>query len=695
LGVSTLAGGNSPVNTVWAALTTITIDGNGADWTSAIQVFSDPPTDAGGGSGDITSVQVTNDVTNLSVRWDETLTANKDLISSDGFSVGVDTTGGATVNAFAWVLFNSQGVPTVQVEFPLGTFTTVGAAAQSCAFASCVNGQAVFVEANFPLSAFSATTGQIISLQAQTRASASTNSNVKDCVPGGATCTGFVLLDTGSGTTTVAAGDTTTTVVSCTPNPVLPNTATTCTVTVTDLTAPGNIPTGLVTWGNGGGAGTFLAGTCTLSGGTCSVTYTPTTTGSQTITASYGGNTGTITYRGSSGNTTLMVGNPTATPTSTATSTITPTSTATETPTATATSTITPTATATVPTATATATATVPTATSTATETPIATATSTATETPIATSTPTPTVAPTSTPTSTPTVAPTSTPTMTHTPFASPTNGPEFSPTPTRTVLAGEGTAIATGTSPASVTIIPTVPAASTVTPGSSGSSSDGGGGEEPQDVEICDLQPGGMRQLKIKAGEWPQYQNHAARGPCPTSGPPAIVRALPPMIVTDTTGTLPAGGAPAAAADGTPATPLRLDRAGRVRITLLGARSNLCDGEILLMEPALSPAPIAGTGDGTLPPGARRLWSSYLRHAGESVELGPYPGGTTITLGLVPWRFCAGSAPRLSNGTYARVAPTTAAGTWNVWWEDFRQENADYNDLVVRVEVLPTTAPP
>ena len=107
----------------------------------------------------------------------------------------------------------------------------------------------------------------------------------------------------------------------------------------------------------------------------------------------------------------IYPGDPTRTPTSTATATRTPTSTATatRTPTATPTATHTPTATRT-PTATATATRT-PTATATATHTPTATATATHTPTATATHTPTATATQTPTPTSTHTPTPTPAPT--------------------------------------------------------------------------------------------------------------------------------------------------------------------------------------------------------------------------------------------------------------------------------------------
>ena len=80
-----------------------------------------------------------------------------------------------------------------------------------------------------------------------------------------------------------------------------------------------------------------------------------------------------------------------------------------------------------------------------------------------------------------------------------------------------------------------------------------------------------------------------------------------------------------------------------------------------------------AGGPNAGLPPGARRLWASYLRHLGESTELGPYPAGTELLLGIVPTSVCAsgGSAPRPSDGPSARIAQP-ASGVWDVWWEDW-----------------------
>jgi hypothetical protein len=64
---------------------------------------------------------------------------------------------------------------------------------------------------------------------------------------------------------------------------------TTCTATVSDLT--GSLtPSGTVSWASDS-TGAFSSSTCTLSGGECSVQYTPGALGTHQISASYGGGT--------------------------------------------------------------------------------------------------------------------------------------------------------------------------------------------------------------------------------------------------------------------------------------------------------------------------------------------------------------------------------------------------------------------
>lgn len=104
----------------------------------------------------------------------------------------------------------------------------------------------------------------------------------------------------------------TTTSVSCSPNFVQPGVSTTCQATVTD-TSPGTpiTPTGTVTWSSSGAGAFSPSNSCTLSGAgataACTVTYTPSSQGTQVITATYQGDRD---HFGSSGNTQLAVGVP-------------------------------------------------------------------------------------------------------------------------------------------------------------------------------------------------------------------------------------------------------------------------------------------------------------------------------------------------------------------------------------------------
>ena len=101
-------------------------------------------------------------------------------------------------------------------------------------------------------------------------------------------CCGLAPTDIGADEAVVS----TTTTVSCDPNPDVVTTPTTCTATV-DGSAGADVVTGSVSFA--AGSGTFSnGGTCTLPGGPqitkqCQVTYTPSSLGSQSITASYSG----------------------------------------------------------------------------------------------------------------------------------------------------------------------------------------------------------------------------------------------------------------------------------------------------------------------------------------------------------------------------------------------------------------------
>src|SRR2546426_210496 len=95
-----------------------------------------------------------------------------------------------------------------------------------------------------------------------------------------------------SGTTTVTVrARTTNTMVSCSPPSVPVDDSTTCTATVSDTdTGTASTPSGTVSFTTGA-SGTFTGNPCTLSSGSCSVTYKPTAvgTGIHPITATYNG----------------------------------------------------------------------------------------------------------------------------------------------------------------------------------------------------------------------------------------------------------------------------------------------------------------------------------------------------------------------------------------------------------------------
>ena len=93
--------------------------------------------------------------------------------------------------------------------------------------------------------------------------------------------------------------------VSCTPASVPADGSVRCLATVTDGSGTGgSTPSGTVSFGSSG-AGSFSSASCTLdASGSCSVGYTPGASGTQVITASYGGD---ATHSGSAGSASLSV----------------------------------------------------------------------------------------------------------------------------------------------------------------------------------------------------------------------------------------------------------------------------------------------------------------------------------------------------------------------------------------------------
>src|ERR671931_416972 len=244
-----------------------------ADWNGLTTVpsYADNPMDQGGGSTDITAVQITSGDGNPYVRWDVKLTSNKNEID--------------------------QAEDSIEAAFPLVAFNPSGA---------------------------------LIGLQTETNASPSPGSATKDCAPGsGSTsttaCNGFFTLDTDTGTTTVTAGHVTTTTMTCSPASRPIGQTSTCTITVHDTGVDTNNnavtathPTGTVNFFVSGGTGTFSPVACGLSPAvaaadrTCTVQYTPATTGTGThlLEASYAGDTSPIQFASSSGTFSLSVNSP-------------------------------------------------------------------------------------------------------------------------------------------------------------------------------------------------------------------------------------------------------------------------------------------------------------------------------------------------------------------------------------------------
>ncbi len=119
---------------------------------------------------------------------------------------------------------------------------------------------------------------------------------------------GSAFGDDQSFTTTAVSVNVAATAVSvvCSPGLVVVGQSSACVTTVSSVSG---VPGGVVRFGSGG-AGSFAAGgSCALSGSgasaSCSVLYTPSGVGSDTITASYGGD---ASHAGSSGSTVLVVG---------------------------------------------------------------------------------------------------------------------------------------------------------------------------------------------------------------------------------------------------------------------------------------------------------------------------------------------------------------------------------------------------
>ena len=124
------------------------------------------------------------------------------------------------------------------------------------------------------------------------------------------TYAGDTTHQTSSGTYSVAANaiDSTSVTVTASPSTITAGGQAAVTVTVADTSNSQQVPTGTITWSDGNSGGIFSSTTCTLSAGTCNITYTapPTVQNPITITATYSGDT---THQTSSGTSQLSPSN--------------------------------------------------------------------------------------------------------------------------------------------------------------------------------------------------------------------------------------------------------------------------------------------------------------------------------------------------------------------------------------------------
>ncbi len=194
--------------------------------------------------------------------------ATRTMIASDGFSITVDAdrdgTSGLTA---AGSCSTPRALPTVQVERPFGTFTTVGAAQQSCNFVAVQQRRRGVDRGLVPAERLQRDGAhhRPPDRDARQREHELERQGLR-ARHRRRLCNGFFNLDTDTGTTTVDAGHATTTTLTC-PETVrnLNQSTSTCTVTVHDtgfdteqrVAVTVAHPTGTVNFSVSGGTGTF------------------------------------------------------------------------------------------------------------------------------------------------------------------------------------------------------------------------------------------------------------------------------------------------------------------------------------------------------------------------------------------------------------------------------------------------------
>ena len=89
--------------------------------------------------------------------------------------------------------------------------------------------------------------------------------------------------------------------------------------------------------------------------------------------------------------------------------------------------------------------------------------------------------------------------------------------------------------------------------------------------------------------------------------------------------------------------------------------------------------------------PAQRSIYPGYLYYAGLPTSIGIEPAGTELVFSITPTSFCAGTTFFSTDSKRALILqPDTH--TWIICWEDYT--DSDFNDLVVRISLLPQALP-
>ncbi len=171
-----------------AARTTIAIDNTISDWAGVGTSASDPVGDVNGvGPNDLIRIWVTNDETNMYVRWDIDMTGKATSIKSSAYGLAIDKDLNGVADSFAWVAFDSQGVISASIEnVTTGVTTTLSPSATYVTQINTGSAKTVTsVESKFPFVSLAIPATSSALLWAETHSSPVSTSVVKDRAPDG------------------------------------------------------------------------------------------------------------------------------------------------------------------------------------------------------------------------------------------------------------------------------------------------------------------------------------------------------------------------------------------------------------------------------------------------------------------------------------------------------------------------------